>query len=84
MNSNEKVREQVLVVVENQIKENKPPETKATYDRLRKDGFNDLDTKQMMAQCLVVEIFDAVRHGQPYDKKRYIKNLKKLPEEPFE
>ncbi len=38
----------------------------------------------LIAQCLIVEIFDIGKHQKPYNHERYLKNLKKLPEEPFE
>jgi hypothetical protein len=33
---------------------------------------------------LVVEIFDALKYGKPYNNERYVKNLKALPKEPFD
>lgn len=48
MEKNEKLNEQILEIIKNQLKNNDPPETKETYDRLLKQGFNDLQTRQMM------------------------------------
>ena len=84
MKTNEKVRAHILEVVENQLQENNPPETQITYDRLIGEGLNDLQVRQLIAQCVAVEIFEVMKYGKPYDNNRYIKNLKKLPEEPFE
>jgi hypothetical protein len=78
------MREQIFEIIENQLRDNNPPETKATYNRLIKSGFDDLQTRQMIAQCLVVEIFDALKYGKPYNNERYVKNLKALPKEPFD
>ena len=78
------LRNQIFEIIENQIRENDPAETKETYDRLQKQGFDDLQTRQLIGQCLVVELFDVMKYGQPYNNERYIRNLKALPKEPFD
>jgi hypothetical protein len=84
MKTDETLREQIFEIIKNQMRENNPPETKITYDRLIKEGFDDFQTKQLIGQCVVVELFEVVKHNKPYNNKRYIKNLKKLPKEPSE
>lgn len=84
METNELLREQIFEIIKNQLKDNDPPETKATYDRLQKQGFDDFQTRQMIGQCLAVELFDVMKYGKPYNNERYIKNLLALPKEPFE
>jgi len=84
MELNDKLREEIFGIIKNQIKDNNPPETKATIDRLRKQGFDDFQTRQMIGQCLAVELFDVMKSGKPYDNERYIKNLIALPKEPFD
>ena len=84
MKTNEKIRAHILEIVGNQLEENNPPETQITYDRLISEGFNDIQVRQLIAQCVAVEIFEVMKYGKPYDNNRYIKNLKKLPQEPFE
>ncbi len=84
METNHKLREQIFEIIKNQIRDNDPPETKVTYDRLLKQGFDDFQTRQMIGQCLAVELFHVMKYGKPYNNERYIKNLKALPKEPFE
>ena len=84
METNEKLREQIFKMIKNQIRDNDPPETKATYDRLRNEGYDDFQTRQLIGQCLAVELFGAMKLGKPYDNKRYVKNLLALPKEPFD
>lgn len=84
MKINKELRDQVFEIVENQLRDNNPPETKAAYDRLRKEGFDDFVTRQLIGQCLIVELFDALKFGKPYNHERYIANLKALPKEPFD
>ena len=84
METNEILREPIFEIIKNQLRDNDPPETKDTYDRLIKNGFDDFQTKQMIGQCLAVELFDVMKFGKPYNNERYIKNLKALPKEPFD
>lgn len=84
METNEKLREQIFKIIRNQLKKNDPPETKITYDRLLKKGFDDFQTRQMIGQCLAIELFDLFKFGKPYNNERYIKNLKALPKESFD
>jgi hypothetical protein len=84
METNEKIREQIFEIIKNQLKDNDPPETKATYDRLRKKGFDDFQTRQMIGQCIAVELFEIFKFSKPFNNERYIKNLIELPQEPFD
>ncbi|PVD51104.1 hypothetical protein DC498_16965 [Terrimonas sp.] len=84
MDTNHVAKEQILQIVENQLKNNDPPETKQTYDRLLKSGITEEDTRIYIGQCEAVEIFDIMKYQRPFNKKRFIENLNKLPEEPFE
>lgn len=84
MEINEKIREQIFETIKNQLKANDPPETKTTFDRLQKQGFDDFQTRQMIGQCLSVELFDVMKFGKPYNNARYIKNLLALSKEPFD
>ncbi len=84
MEKNEKIREQIFEIIKNQLRDNDPPETKATFDRLRKQGFDDFQTRQMIGQCLAVELFEVMKFGKPYNNARYIKNLLALPKDPFD
>ena len=82
METNKKLRDEIFKVINNQIKDNNPPETKEAYDRLRKQGFDDLHAKQLLGQCLAIELFDIIKFDKPFDNERYTKNLLALPKEP--
>ena len=84
METNEILRNAIFEIIKNQLKDNNPPETKITYDRLRNQGFDDSQTRQMIGQCISVELFQIMKTSEPYNNTRYIKNLKKLPKEPFD
>lgn len=83
MEDNEILREQIFQIVKNQLDANDPPETKITYNRLIQEGFDDLQAHQLIAQCVIVELFDVMNSGKPFDRDRYVKHLAALPEEPF-
>ena len=84
MESNEIIRKQIFVVVNNQIRANKPPETKLTLERLKGLGYSVQDAKMYIGQCVAVELFQILKFKKPFDEVRYIRNLKELPKEPFE
>jgi hypothetical protein len=84
MESNEVLRKQFLQIVNNQMKSNDPPETNETFKRLKEMGYSGKDAKILIGQCVVVEIFDIMKHHKPFDEKRYISNLKNLPKKPFD
>jgi hypothetical protein len=84
MESNEIVRRELFKVIANQMRMNKPPETRKAYERLIKMGYSELETKQLIAQCLSIEIFNALKHGEDYNQKRYTTNLNNLPTSPLE
>ncbi len=84
MESNEILREQIFEIIKNQLRDNDPPETRITYDRLIQNGFDDFQTRQMIGQCLAVELFEVMKYKKPYNNERYIKNLKALPKEPID
>jgi hypothetical protein len=84
MKVNLELREQIFQIIENQINNNDPPETAITFKRLKKEGFDDFTVKQLIGQCVAVEIFNVMKNKQPFDEQRYINNLRNLPKEPFE
>ncbi len=84
MEINENLRKQIFEIIKNQIKDNDPPETKATYDRLRSEGYDDFEARQLIGQCLAVELYNVMKFKKPYDNERYVKNLLALPKEPFD
>ena len=72
--------EVVLVAINNQINNNNPPETKQTYDRLMKIINNHDEVMKYLGVVMMAEIFDVLKTKQPFDEKRYIERLNKLPD----
>ena len=84
METNEKLRMAILETVDNQIKSKKPPATVQTLERLKKLGYSEEDARLLIGQCVAVEFFHVFNKSTPFDEKRFIKNLNKLPAEPFD
>ena len=80
----QRVGEAMIEAIQNQIRDNDPPETKITLDRLMSLGESRENAMRCIGSVLSVEIFEAVKNKTPYNEKRYITNLKNLPELPFD
>ena len=72
----------ILEAVENQMRDNDPPETNQTYDRLLQEGHSEEDAKRLIGCVIVSEMFDILKKKQEFKLDRFIKALQKLPELP--
>lgn len=72
----------ILEVVENQMRDNDPPETRKTYDRLIREGHSDEDAKRLIGCVVASEIFDILKKKEEFNHERYVKALNNLPELP--
>jgi len=82
MESKINVRYQIFDLIKIQMEENNPPETNLTYSRLLQMGLSQFETKQLIGQCIAVELSDLVNKSKPFNEERFIGNLKNLPNEP--
>jgi hypothetical protein len=71
-------------VVTKQLKEGEPPETKATYERLLKEGFAKEEVMRMLSAVVASEMFEIVRTKRPHDQEQYVRWLQALPKLPFD
>ena len=76
--------ELMIETIENQIRDNDPPETKITLERLMSEGESRENAMRYIASALSVEIFEALKNNTPYNGERYLMNLKNLPELPYD
>ena len=79
--TNPRLREEMYKVVRNQIRQNDPPETKQTYDRLIKEGFPEEEVMRQLAMAVAAEVYDIMTNKEPFNEERYIKRLNNLPME---
>ena len=80
--SNPRLKAVFLEIVDNQLNANDPPETRQTLDRLIAQGISHEDAMMYIAQAVCVEVFNVLKHKEPSDQARYVRNLQRLPEEP--
>ena len=70
----------ILEAVENQMRDNDPPETNQTYARLVHEGHSKEEAKRLIGCVIVSEIFDILKKKQEFTLARFIKALQMLPE----
>ena len=78
------LKQAILEVVNNQLKNLDPPETKETYDRLVASGISDQEARRLIGCVVTSEIHDVLKQKQPFDHGRFVKALNKLPRLPWE
>ena len=81
---NQQLRKAILEVINNQIRDNDPPETKQTFVRLQKEGFSEEETIKLIGYVVASEVFTVLKESRSYDKKKYISALNALPKLPWE
>ena len=82
--NNERANAAFLDVVNNQIKDNDPPETKKTYKRLLSKGYSDQEARELIATVVSSMVFNMLKQEKEYDEQQYIKDLRRLPKLPWE
>ncbi len=83
-NFNPHLRAAILEVVDNQITNDNPPETRQTYDRLLREGISAYDAKSLIGSVVAVEIFEVLKRQEPFNPQRFVQALNRLPELPKE
>ncbi len=82
--TNSAVGAAIMEIVDNQLREGTPPETRQTFDRLLADGHTEDKARRLIACAVTSEIFDVLKNRQLYDEARYIAALHRLPVLPWE
>lgn len=78
------VTQAILEAVENQVRDNTPPETKTTIARLQGEGLPRKEAVRLVGCLIANEMFQILKHGESFDEKRFIENLHKLPKLPWD
>jgi len=80
---NQKQRKKlILEVVDNQIADHDPPETKETLERLMAEGISQEQARELIACVVASEMFDMLKNEEVYKEQRYIAALNNLPDLP--
>jgi hypothetical protein len=78
------LKRHITQVIENQIREKDPPETKEVYDRLRREGRSAEEAHRLLGCVLIAEIYEIEKEKRVFDLELYVKRLKALPRLPWE
>ena len=70
-------------VLDNQLRDGEPPETRATLERLLGQGIVLEEARRLIAAVIVAEIFDVMKSNTPFDLERFVGRLATLPETPW-
>jgi len=84
MQGNPYLKAVILEVVDNQISDNDPPQTRQTYERLLASGLDDEEAKRLIGCVVVSEIFDILKKGETFNLERFVAALERLPKLPWE
>jgi hypothetical protein len=80
----QRLRKAILEVINNQIRDNDPPETKQTLDRLQKEGLPKEEALKHIGYVVASEVFTVLKENRNYDHGKYIAALNALPKLPWE
>jgi hypothetical protein len=69
----------ILEIVDTQLRDGTPPETRATFDRLIGLGYTPEGARQLLAHVVVREIFTVMARGESYNAARFAAALHRLP-----
>lgn len=69
-------------IIDKQLKHNQPPETLQTYNRLVDNSYTDEEARLLISRALQIELYNLMRYAEPFNKHRFLQNLKHLPDLP--
>ena len=79
---NPHLKQAMLEVVDNQLRDNNPAETGQTYERLLGEGHSEKNAKELIAAVVVAETYFIMKAKEPFNLKRFTGMLEALPELP--
>ena len=71
----------ILGIVETPLRENDPPETRQTLERLLAAGYPRPEAIEMIGTAVVAEIWNVMQRQEVYDAVRYLAALDRLGRE---
>ena len=82
MKASPSARAEIFKIIQNQIDQNDPPLVRITYRRLLALHYDQAQAMQLIGYCLLIELYDVMKHKKKFNEARYILHLKNLPEKP--
>ena len=71
-------------ISDNQLRDNTPPETRRTLERLVATGHTLEDARQLIGCVVSTVIYDVLAWHRPFDEAAYVAALQRLPILPWE
>jgi len=84
MRTREAARAAIFEIIENQIRDGTPPETKRTLERLMAAGHSKEEAMKLIGCVVVSEISDVVKEGRVFDEAAFVRALLALPKLPWD
>ena len=72
-----------LEIVDNQLRQNDPPEARRTYERLLAEGVSKEGARLLIGSAIAYETYKVLATQTEFDVKRYIRHLNMLPDQSF-
>lgn len=72
------LKKTILSVVDNQLRDNDPPITRETFERLQTNGYTAKQAKEKIAAVLVEDIYTVISTKKPHNEQLYETRLKEL------
>jgi hypothetical protein len=76
------VNQAYLEIVENQLRDNNPPEVRVTLDRLIASGLTRNQAVYQITLAVEAEVKAVLQTMKPFDEARYLAALRALPASP--
>src|SRR4051812_29781149 len=74
----------ILEVLDNQLRDDNPPETRQTLERLLKRGIDRTEARRLIACVIAAELFAVMKTGRGFDRERFVTRLHTLPAMPWD
>ncbi len=81
---NKKLKSAILEVIEQQIRDQDPPETASTLARLLNQGFSKEKSLELIGYVVGLEVLGVMQSGRKFDRDGFVKRLHALPTLPWD
>ena len=80
---NPRVQAALYDVLDTQLRDGDPPETRATFTRLLGAGVEEKEARRLIGCVIAAEIFAVMKLNKSFDEDRFVGRLETLPEMPW-
>ena len=80
--SNKELQHAFLEIIENQLRDEDPPETKRTFCRLIESGHSPQEAKRLLSVVVGLEVACVMKNQEPFNHARFVAALDLLPDLP--